>query len=222
MVSFWMQVCVVKFFFNTASRSSSKTCNTFLKAHLFYLWGRAMQIVSHIIEDFSIKNLLSAYWLICMGSIKSSGGFRINIELCVAKNSHIHADICTFSSWLCRLWLSLLNISEVKVMTWPFHSALFSMLVWFWFCIPQVAVVCGSCVAGGAYVPTMAEEAVIVDKIGTLFLAGPPLVRAATGEYVSPEELGGATLHSRYAKQFVKTVESWAHLALRKYHSIPN
>uniref|UniRef100_A0A8C9G6V7 methylcrotonoyl-CoA carboxylase n=1 Tax=Pavo cristatus TaxID=9049 RepID=A0A8C9G6V7_PAVCR len=63
--------------------------------------------------------------------------------------------------------------------------------------IPQVAVVCGSCVAGGAYVPTMAEEAVIVDKIGTLFLAGPPLVRAATGEYVSPEDLGGAALHSR-------------------------
>uniref|UniRef100_A0A8C3LSP5 methylcrotonoyl-CoA carboxylase n=1 Tax=Chrysolophus pictus TaxID=9089 RepID=A0A8C3LSP5_CHRPC len=63
--------------------------------------------------------------------------------------------------------------------------------------IPQVAVVCGSCVAGGAYVPTMAEETVIVDKIGTLFLAGPPLVRAATGEYVSPEDLGGATLHSR-------------------------
>ncbi|KFP73394.1 hypothetical protein N310_04563, partial [Acanthisitta chloris] len=63
--------------------------------------------------------------------------------------------------------------------------------------IPQVAVVCGSCVAGGAYVPTMAEEAVIVDRIGTLFLAGPPLVRAATGEHVSPEELGGAKLHSK-------------------------
>ncbi|NWX22612.1 MCCB carboxylase, partial [Aegotheles bennettii] len=62
--------------------------------------------------------------------------------------------------------------------------------------IPQVAVVCGSCVAGGAYVPTMAEEAVIVDKIGTLFLAGPPLVRAATGENVSPEDLGGAKLHT--------------------------
>ncbi|KFP45269.1 hypothetical protein N324_12188, partial [Chlamydotis macqueenii] len=62
--------------------------------------------------------------------------------------------------------------------------------------IPQVAVVCGSCVAGGAYVPTMAEEAVIIDKIGTLFLAGPPLVKAATGEYVSPEDLGGAKLHS--------------------------
>ncbi|XP_075280376.1 methylcrotonoyl-CoA carboxylase beta chain, mitochondrial isoform X2 [Opisthocomus hoazin] len=62
--------------------------------------------------------------------------------------------------------------------------------------IPQVAVVCGSCVAGGAYVPTMAEEAVIIDKIGTLFLGGPPLVKAATGEYVSPEDLGGARLHS--------------------------
>ncbi|KAJ7415686.1 putative methylcrotonoyl-CoA carboxylase beta chain, mitochondrial [Willisornis vidua] len=63
--------------------------------------------------------------------------------------------------------------------------------------LPQVAVVCGSCVAGGAYVPTMAEETVIIDKIGTLFLAGPPLVKAATGEYVSPEDLGGAKLHSQ-------------------------
>ncbi|XP_051481475.1 methylcrotonoyl-CoA carboxylase beta chain, mitochondrial-like [Apus apus] len=62
--------------------------------------------------------------------------------------------------------------------------------------IPQVAVVCGSCVAGGAYIPTMAEENVMVDKIGTLFLAGPPLVKAATGEQVSPEDLGGAKLHA--------------------------
>uniref|UniRef100_A0A8D0GAU3 methylcrotonoyl-CoA carboxylase n=1 Tax=Sphenodon punctatus TaxID=8508 RepID=A0A8D0GAU3_SPHPU len=62
--------------------------------------------------------------------------------------------------------------------------------------IPQVAVVCGSSTAGGAYVPTMAEETVIVDKIGTMFLAGPPLVKAATGEDISPEELGGAKLHS--------------------------
>lgn len=60
----------------------------------------------------------------------------------------------------------------------------------------QVAVVCGSCTAGGAYVPTMADEAVIVHKIGTIFLGGPPLVKAATGEEVSPEDLGGATLHS--------------------------
>ncbi|KAM5148726.1 methylcrotonoyl-CoA carboxylase beta chain, mitochondrial-like [Mantella aurantiaca] len=63
--------------------------------------------------------------------------------------------------------------------------------------IPQVAVVCGSCTAGGAYIPTMAEETIMVDKIGTIFLAGPPLVKAATGEDVSAEELGGAKLHSR-------------------------
>ncbi|NXG75605.1 MCCB carboxylase, partial [Baryphthengus martii] len=63
--------------------------------------------------------------------------------------------------------------------------------------IPQVAVVCGSCVAGGAYIPTMAEEVVMIDKISTLFLAGPPLVKAATGEDVSPEDLGGAKLHSQ-------------------------
>ncbi|XP_074859202.1 methylcrotonoyl-CoA carboxylase beta chain, mitochondrial-like isoform X2 [Carettochelys insculpta] len=63
--------------------------------------------------------------------------------------------------------------------------------------IPQVAVVCGSCTAGGAYVPTMAEETVIVDKIGSLFLAGPPLVKAATGEDISPEDLGGARMHSK-------------------------
>uniref|UniRef100_H3A0J0 methylcrotonoyl-CoA carboxylase n=1 Tax=Latimeria chalumnae TaxID=7897 RepID=H3A0J0_LATCH len=62
--------------------------------------------------------------------------------------------------------------------------------------IPQVAVVCGSCTAGGAYIPTMAEETVIVDQIGTIFLAGPPLVKAATGEIVTPEDLGGAKLHS--------------------------
>ncbi|NXH15612.1 MCCB carboxylase, partial [Bucco capensis] len=63
--------------------------------------------------------------------------------------------------------------------------------------IPQVAVVCGSCVAGGAYVPTMAEEVVMIDQISSLFLAGPPLVKAATGEDVSPEDLGGAKLHSQ-------------------------
>ncbi|XP_044157545.1 biotin-dependent 3-methylcrotonyl-coenzyme A carboxylase beta1 subunit-like [Bufo gargarizans] len=63
--------------------------------------------------------------------------------------------------------------------------------------IPQVAVVCGSCTAGGAYIPTMAEETVIVDQIGTIFLAGPPLVKAATGEDVTAEDLGGAKLHSR-------------------------
>ncbi|XP_067893364.1 methylcrotonoyl-coenzyme A carboxylase 2 isoform X2 [Heterodontus francisci] len=63
--------------------------------------------------------------------------------------------------------------------------------------IPQVAVVCGSCTAGGAYIPTMADETVMVNRIGTIFLAGPPLVKAATGEDVSPEELGGAILHAK-------------------------
>ncbi|XP_020793790.1 methylcrotonoyl-coenzyme A carboxylase 2 [Boleophthalmus pectinirostris] len=62
--------------------------------------------------------------------------------------------------------------------------------------IPQVSVVCGSCTAGGAYIPTMAEEAVMVHRIGTIFLGGPPLVKAATGEEVSPEDLGGARLHA--------------------------
>ncbi|CAJ1061178.1 methylcrotonoyl-coenzyme A carboxylase 2 [Xyrichtys novacula] len=62
--------------------------------------------------------------------------------------------------------------------------------------IPQVSVVCGSCTAGGAYIPTMAEEAVMVHRIGTIFLGGPPLVKAATGEEVTPENLGGARLHA--------------------------
>jgi 3-methylcrotonyl-CoA carboxylase beta subunit len=63
--------------------------------------------------------------------------------------------------------------------------------------IPQIAAVLGSCTAGGAYVPAMSDEAVIVRNQGTIFLGGPPLVRAATGEVVSAEELGGAVLHSR-------------------------
>ena len=62
--------------------------------------------------------------------------------------------------------------------------------------IPQIAVVLGSCTAGGAYVPAMADESVIVKKNGTIFLAGPPLVKAATGEEVSSEELGGAQVHT--------------------------
>ena len=63
--------------------------------------------------------------------------------------------------------------------------------------IPQVAVVLGSCTAGGAYVPAMCDEAVIVKNQGTIFLAGPPLVQAATGEEVSAEELGGGDVHTR-------------------------
>ncbi|MFN2431983.1 MAG: carboxyl transferase domain-containing protein [Gemmatimonadota bacterium] len=63
--------------------------------------------------------------------------------------------------------------------------------------IPQLAVVLGMCTAGGAYVPAMSDENVIVRGTGTIYLAGPPLVKAATGEEVSPEDLGGAELHSR-------------------------
>lgn len=63
--------------------------------------------------------------------------------------------------------------------------------------IPQIAAVLGSCTAGGAYVPAMSDEAVIVKGNGTIFLAGPPLVKAATGEAVSAEDLGGADVHTR-------------------------
>jgi acetyl-CoA carboxylase carboxyltransferase component len=63
--------------------------------------------------------------------------------------------------------------------------------------IPQIAVVMGSCTAGGAYVPAMSDETVIVKGTGTIFLGGPPLVKAATGEEVTAEELGGADVHSR-------------------------
>jgi 3-methylcrotonyl-CoA carboxylase beta subunit len=63
--------------------------------------------------------------------------------------------------------------------------------------IPQIAVVMGSCTAGGAYVPAMSDEAIIVKDTGTIFLGGPPLVKAATGEDVSADELGGADVHTR-------------------------
>src|SRR5690606_35483861 len=62
--------------------------------------------------------------------------------------------------------------------------------------IPQIACVMGSCTAGGAYVPAMSDEAVMVRNQATIFLAGPPLVKAATGEVVSAEELGGAEVHT--------------------------
>src|SRR6185369_6766075 len=63
--------------------------------------------------------------------------------------------------------------------------------------IPQIALVMGSCTAGGAYVPAMSDESVIVRGQGTIFLGGPPLVRAATGEIVTAEELGGGDVHAR-------------------------
>lgn len=77
--------------------------------------------------------------------------------------------------------------------------------------IPQLAVVMGSCTAGGAYVPAMADEAIIVKQQGTIFLAGPPLVKAATGEVVTAEELGGAELHSRISGVTDNMAENDAH-----------
>ncbi len=63
--------------------------------------------------------------------------------------------------------------------------------------IPQIAVVMGCCTAGGAYVPAMSDETVIVANQGTIFLGGPPLVKAATGEVVTAEDLGGGDVHTR-------------------------
>jgi 3-methylcrotonyl-CoA carboxylase beta subunit len=64
------------------------------------------------------------------------------------------------------------------------------------FLITEISLVLGSCTAGGAYVPAMSDENIIVNKNGTIFLGGPPLVKAATGEVVSAEDLGGASVHS--------------------------
>jgi 3-methylcrotonyl-CoA carboxylase beta subunit/propionyl-CoA carboxylase len=92
--------------------------------------------------------------------------------------------------------------------------------------IPQIAVVMGSCTAGGAYVPAMSDETIIVKDTGTIFLGGPPLVKAATGEEVTAEELGGADVHTRLsgvadyfaenddhalhqARTIVSTLHSW-------------
>jgi 3-methylcrotonyl-CoA carboxylase beta subunit len=77
--------------------------------------------------------------------------------------------------------------------------------------IAQIAVVMGSCTAGGAYVPAMSDETVIVRNQGTIFLAGPPLVKAATGEVVTAEELGGADVHSRHSGVTDHYAETDAH-----------
>jgi acetyl-CoA carboxylase carboxyltransferase component len=82
--------------------------------------------------------------------------------------------------------------------------------------IPQIAAVMGSCTAGGAYVPAMSDETIIVKGTGTIFLGGPPLVKAATGEEVSAEELGGADVHTRHsgvADYFAEDDEHALHLA---------
>ncbi|XP_048249547.1 methylcrotonoyl-CoA carboxylase beta chain, mitochondrial-like [Haliotis rufescens] len=89
--------------------------------------------------------------------------------------------------------------------------------------IPQVAVVLGSCTAGGAYVPAMSDESIIVRKQGTIFLAGPPLVKAATGEEVSAEDLGGADLHcgkSGVTDYYAQDDQHALHLARRVIRNI--
>ncbi|WP_431959755.1 carboxyl transferase domain-containing protein [Actinacidiphila sp. bgisy160] len=85
--------------------------------------------------------------------------------------------------------------------------------------IPQIAAVLGSCTAGGAYVPAMSDEAVIVRGQGTIFLGGPPLVKAATGEVVTAEELGGGEVHSRTSGVTDHLAEDDAH-ALRIVRNI--
>lgn len=83
--------------------------------------------------------------------------------------------------------------------------------------IAQIAVVMGSCTAGGAYVPAMSDESIIVRNQGTIFLAGPPLVRAATGEIVSAEDLGGGDVHTRLSGVADHLAENDAHaLALAR------
>ena len=77
--------------------------------------------------------------------------------------------------------------------------------------IPQIAVVMGSCTAGGAYVPAMSDEAIIVRNQGTIFLGGPPLVKAATGEVVTAEELGGGDVHTRISGVADHLAEDDAH-----------
>jgi 3-methylcrotonyl-CoA carboxylase beta subunit/propionyl-CoA carboxylase len=94
--------------------------------------------------------------------------------------------------------------------------------------IPQIAVVMGSCTAGGAYVPAMSDETIIVKNTGTIFLGGPPLVKAATGEDVTAEDLGGADVHTRlsgvadyfaeddeHALQLARTIVSTLHTSKR-------
>ena len=84
--------------------------------------------------------------------------------------------------------------------------------------IPQIAYVCGSCTAGAAYIPSMSDEAVIVEDIGTIFLAGPALVKEATGENTSANELGGAVLHSTVSggTDYYCVSEEEAFLLIRK------
>ncbi len=87
--------------------------------------------------------------------------------------------------------------------------------------IPQIAVVMGSCTAGGAYVPAMSDETIIVRNQGTIFLGGPPLVKAATGEVVTAEDLGGADVHTRLSGVADHFAENDAHALHSRAASSP-
>ncbi|MFD1343121.1 carboxyl transferase domain-containing protein [Litorisediminicola beolgyonensis] len=89
-------------------------------------------------------------------------------------------------------------------------------------CIPQIAVVMGSCTAGGAYVPAMSDVTIIVRDQGTIFLAGPPLVKAATGEVVSAEDLGGGDVHTRLSGVADYLAEDDAHALALARQAIAN
>ena len=88
--------------------------------------------------------------------------------------------------------------------------------------IPQIAVVMGSCTAGGAYVPAMSDETVIVRNQGTIFLGGPPLVKAATGEVVTSEDLGGGDVHTRVSGVADHLAENDAHALAIARHIVAN
>jgi len=88
--------------------------------------------------------------------------------------------------------------------------------------IPQIAVVMGSCTAGGAYVPAMSDEAIIVKNQGTIFLGGPPLVKAATGEVVSAEDLGGGDVHTRLSGVADHLAQNDAHALALARRAIAN
>lgn len=88
--------------------------------------------------------------------------------------------------------------------------------------IPQIAVVMGSCTAGGAYVPAMSDVTIIVKDQGTIFLAGPPLVKAATGEIVSAEDLGGGDVHTRFSGVADYLAEDDAHALALARRSVAN
>jgi 3-methylcrotonyl-CoA carboxylase beta subunit len=90
--------------------------------------------------------------------------------------------------------------------------------------IPQIAMVMGSCTAGGAYIPAMSDESIIVENQGTIFLAGPPLVKAAIGETISAEELGGARAHtniSGVADHLAKTEEEAIQICRNIFENLP-